>query len=89
MQVTELRRSGHTNHVERIQIERAEVTEAWQERGRDYVSVILGGSLVDYTVDAKGALVERLRNPERFEEFWTFTRPVGPNAWTLTAIQAG
>jgi predicted lipid-binding transport protein (Tim44 family) len=90
MQCTELRRSGHTNHVERIQIERAEVTEAWQERGRDYVTVILGGSLVDYTLDdARGTVVNGSRNPERFEEYWTFTRPVGPNAWTLTAIQAG
>jgi predicted lipid-binding transport protein (Tim44 family) len=89
MQCNELRRTGHTNHVERIQIERAEVTEAWQERGRDYVSVILAGSLVDYTVDARGGLVSGSRNPERFEEFWTFTRLVGPNAWTLTAIQAG
>ena len=25
--------------------------------------------------------------PERFEDFWTFTRAVGPNPWTLTAIQ--
>jgi predicted lipid-binding transport protein (Tim44 family) len=89
MQCTELRRTGHTNHVERIQIERAEVTEAWQERGRDYVTVVLVGSLVDYTVDARGAVVSGSRKPERFEEFWTLTRPVGPNAWTLTAIQAG
>jgi predicted lipid-binding transport protein (Tim44 family) len=89
MQCTELRRSGHANHVERIQIERAEVTEAWQERGRDYVTVILAGSLVDYTLDARGAVVGGSRKPERFEEFWTFTRPVGPRAWTLTAIQAG
>ena len=89
MQCTELRRSGHTNHVERIQIERAEVTEAWQERGRDYVTVILAGSLVDYTVDGRGSVVSGSRTPERFEEYWTFTRPVGPNAWTLTAIQAG
>jgi predicted lipid-binding transport protein (Tim44 family) len=89
LQCSELRRTGHTNHVERIQIERAEVTEAWQERGRDYVTVILAGTLIDYTVDGRGGIVSGSRNPERFEEYWTFTRPVGPNAWTLTAIQAG
>jgi predicted lipid-binding transport protein (Tim44 family) len=89
MQCTELRRSRHTNHVERIQIERAEVTEAWQERGRDYVTVGLAGTLVDYTLDAGGAVVSGARTPERFEEYWTFTRPVGPNPWVLTAIQAG
>ena len=52
--------------------------------------VILAGSLIDYTVDAGrcggGGLAYR---PERFEDFWTFTRPVGPNVWTLTAIQTG
>jgi predicted lipid-binding transport protein (Tim44 family) len=87
-QCGELRRAGRANRIERIQIERAEVTEAWQERGQDFVTVLLAGSLIDYTVDATGAVVAGSRNgPDRFEEFWTFTRPVGPNAWTLTAIQ--
>lgn len=87
-QSEELRRAGHTNRIERIQIERAEVTEAWQERGRDFVTVLLAGSLIDYTVDAAGAVVAGSRTrPERFEESWTFMRPVGPNAWALTAIQ--
>ena len=37
---------------------------------------------------AGGAVVAGSRtSPERFEEFWTFTRPVGPSAWKLTAIQ--
>jgi predicted lipid-binding transport protein (Tim44 family) len=85
-----LRRAGHHNRVERVQIERAEVTEAWQERGQDFVTVLLAGSLVDYTVDGAGTVVAGSRTgPERFEEFWTFTRPVGPNVWKLTAIQTG
>lgn len=83
-----LRREGRVNRIERIQIGRTEVTEAWQERGRDFITVLLAGSLIDYTVGADGAVVAGSRTgPERFEEFWTFTRPVGPNAWTLTAIQ--
>ena len=87
-QCGELRRAGRANRIERIQIGRAEVTEAWQERGQDFVTVLLAGSLIDYTVDAAGAVVAGSRNgPDRFEEFWTFTRPVGPNAWKLTAIQ--
>jgi predicted lipid-binding transport protein (Tim44 family) len=87
-QVDALRREGRANRIERIQIERAEVTEAWQEHGQDFVTVLLAGSLVDYTVDAGGAVVAGSRSgPERFEEFWTFTRPVGPNPWKLTAIQ--
>jgi predicted lipid-binding transport protein (Tim44 family) len=87
-QCTELRRAGRSNRVERIQIERAEVTEAWQERGQDFVTVLLAGSLIDYTVDATGAVVAGSRSgPDRFEEFWTVTRPVGPHPWKLTAIQ--
>lgn len=83
-----LRRAGRTNHVERVQIERAEVTEVWQERGHDFVTVLLAGSLIDFTTNGGGAVVAGSRtSPERFEEFWTFTRPVGPNAWKLTAIQ--
>jgi len=27
--------------------------------------------------------------PVKFEEFWTFVRPLGPNPWRLTAIQQG
>jgi len=88
-QCGELRRAGRANRIERIQIDRAEATEAWQERGQDFVTVLLAGSLIDYTVDATGAVVAGSRNgPDRFEEFWTFTRPVGPNGWKLTAIQA-
>jgi predicted lipid-binding transport protein (Tim44 family) len=25
--------------------------------------------------------------PVEFEEYWTFTRPVGPNLWKLGAVQ--
>jgi predicted lipid-binding transport protein (Tim44 family) len=74
--------------VEQIDIRRAEATEAWQESGQDYVTVYLGGALVDYTLDdAAGALVDGSRTAQEFEEYWTFTRPVGPNAFKLSAIQ--
>jgi predicted lipid-binding transport protein (Tim44 family) len=88
-QVDELRGSGRTNRVESPQITQSQVTEAWQETGRDYVTVYLAGSLLDYTVDdTTGAVVGgSATQRESFEEFWTFTRPVGPNAWRLSAIQ--
>jgi predicted lipid-binding transport protein (Tim44 family) len=45
--------------------------------------------VLDYTVDeTTGAVVEGSNTvPTSFEEFWTFTRPVGPNPWRLSAIQ--
>jgi len=84
-----LRGAGRTNRVERADIRRSEITEAWQETGRDYVTVYFTGSLLDYTVeDATGAVVEgSATQRENVAEFWTFTRPVGPNAWRLSAIQ--
>ena len=88
-QANELRAAGRTNRVERADLRRCEITEAWQESGRDYVTVYFTGSLLDYTVDdATGAVVAGSSTQrENVEEFWTFTRPVGPNPWRLSAIQ--
>jgi predicted lipid-binding transport protein (Tim44 family) len=79
----------HTNRVDRLDIRRAEVSEAWQEVGQDYVTVLVAASMLDYTVDdATGAVVEGSRTvPQEIEDFWTFTRPVGNNPWKLSAIQ--
>jgi predicted lipid-binding transport protein (Tim44 family) len=87
-QCDQLRAARQTNHMEAMNLRRAEVTEAWQESGQDFVTVYLAGSLVDYTVDdATGAVVVGTKTPQEFEEFWTFTRSVGPNPWRLSAIQ--
>jgi predicted lipid-binding transport protein (Tim44 family) len=84
-----LRDAGHANRVERIEIT-AEITEAWQESGRDYVTASIVGSIVDYTVDeANDRLVHGSKTtPRDIEEFWTFTRPAGLNFWMLSAIQS-
>ena len=88
-QCDRLRAARQSNRMEGINVRRSEVTEAWQESGQDFVTVYLAGSLVDYTVDdTTGALVDGAKTPQEFEEFWTFTRPVGPNPWRLSAIQS-
>ena len=87
-QCDELRGARRTNRIERVQIGRAEVTEAWQESGQDWVTVYFAVSLVDYTVDdSTGAVVEGATTPVDIQEYWTFTRPVGPKPWRLSAIQ--
>lgn len=87
-QCDRLRAARQTNRLEKVEIRRAEVTEAWQESGQDYVTVYLSGSLVDYIVDdASGGVVDGNRSPQDFAEYWTFARPVGPNPWKLSAIQ--
>lgn len=78
----------HASHFEQMEI-RAEVTEAWHERGRDYVTAYIEGSMLAYTVDeVTGALVTGSKTVlEKVEAFWTFTRPGGLNFWMLGAIQ--
>jgi predicted lipid-binding transport protein (Tim44 family) len=84
-----LRADRKINRLENIAVRTAEVTEAWQESGQDYVTVHFLASLLDYTTDESGARVlEGSRTePVKFEEYWTFVRPVGPGAFRLSAIQ--
>jgi len=88
-QCDRLRSERRINRLENIAVRQAAVTEAWQEKGQDFATVYFLASLVDYTTDESGAQVlEGSRTePVKFEEYWTFTRPVGPNAWKLSAIQ--
>ena len=76
------------NRLENISVRNVEITEAWQESGLDYVTVLFQANLLDYTTDEAGKVLSGSDAvPVKFEEFWTFTRPVGPGAWRLSAIQ--
>jgi predicted lipid-binding transport protein (Tim44 family) len=77
------------NRLDKLTVETAEVTEAWQESGKDFVTVRFRASVLDYTIDeTTGAVVEGSKTiPSGFDEYWTFVRPVGPNPWQLSAIQ--
>jgi len=88
-EIEKLRARGQQNKMENIALRQSEITEAWTENGEDYITVRLLANLLDYTVDAKsGALVTGSNSePVEFEEYWTFTRPVGPNLWKLSAVQ--
>ncbi len=84
-----LRARGQQNKLENIALRESEITEAWTENGQDYITVRLHANLLDYTVDQKSGNVVSGNNAEpiEFEEYWTFSRPVGPNPWKLTAVQ--
>ncbi|HEX7539753.1 MAG TPA: TIM44-like domain-containing protein, partial [Syntrophales bacterium] len=66
-----------------------DITEVWQEAGQDYITARVYANLLDYTIDeATNQVLSGSRTePVKFEEYWTFTRPVGKNAWKLSAIQ--
>lgn len=85
----QLRDAGRINRLENIALRSVQVTEAWQETGDDFVTVHILASMLDYTTDESGTqvLAGSRTVPVRFEEYWTFTRPCGPNAWQLSAIQ--
>lgn len=84
-----LRARSQRNTMENIALRATEITEAWTEQGQDYITVRFEVNLLDYTVDEKSGLVVagNRSEPVQFEEYWTFTRSVGPNPWRLTAIQ--
>ncbi len=84
-----LKAEHKVNRLENIAVRGAEVTEAWQESGQDFVTVHFLASLLDYTTDESGAQVLEgsPSEPVKFEEYWTFTRPVGSAAFRLSAIQ--
>lgn len=90
-QCDRLRAERRVNRLENIAVRSIAVTEAWQESGQDFVTIRILASVLDYTVDEAGARVlEGSRTePVKFEEFWTFARPVGPNIFRLGAIQQG
>jgi predicted lipid-binding transport protein (Tim44 family) len=76
------------NRLDNIAVRNVEVTEVWQETGQDFITVLIHANLLDYTVDeSNNEVVSGSRTePVKFEEYWTFTRPVGNNPWRLSAI---
>ncbi len=86
--IDRLLREHRVNRLENIAVRKVEVSEAWQESGQDYVTTLIYANLLDYTTDdTNGQVVEGSKtDPVKFEEFWTFTRPVGNNPWQLSGI---
>lgn len=76
------------NRLENIAVRKVAVAEVWQETGQDYITASIYANLLDYTTDElTGTVVSGSKSePVKFEEFWTFTRPVGNNPWRLSGI---
>jgi predicted lipid-binding transport protein (Tim44 family) len=88
--VEHLKEAKKINRLENIAVRSVDITEAWQESGADYITVRIFASMLDYNVDENsGQVVEGSKTePVKFEEYWTFGRPVGSdNPWQLSAIQ--
>jgi len=83
-----LLREKKVNRLENIAVRSVEISEVWQESGKDFITANIYANLLDYTTDdTTGTVVTGSKTePVKFEEFWTFTRPVGNNPWQLSAI---
>jgi len=82
-----MKREGKFNKLENIAVRTVEISEAWQEQGKDFITVHFLANLLDYTVSASGELLEGSKtDPVKFEEYWTLVRPVGNNPWQLSGI---
>ena len=83
-----LKAEKKVNKLENIAVRSVDIVEAWQESGKDYITVRFYANLLDYTVEeTTGRVVSGSKTePVKFEEYWTFTRPVGNHPWRLSAI---
>jgi predicted lipid-binding transport protein (Tim44 family) len=83
-----MKQKGVINRLENIAVRKVEITEGWQEMGKEYITVLFTANLLDYTVDATTREVvdgDKL-NPVKFQEFWTFCRDIGSARWQLSGI---
>ena len=85
--IDRLLRDKQVNRLENIAVRNVDIAEVWQEAGQDYITTLIYANLLDYTTDESGAVISGSKTePVKFEEYWTFTRPVGSNPWRLSAI---
>jgi predicted lipid-binding transport protein (Tim44 family) len=84
----DLKKKRQINRLENIAVRTVDITEVWQEAGKDFITVRFCANLLDYTVDEASAqvLAGSKTDPVKFDEYWTFTRPVGNYPWQLSAI---
>ena len=87
--VEKLRAEKKVNRLENIAVRSVDLVEAWQESGNDFITVRFYANLLDFVEDEKtGQILSGSKTePVKFEEYWTFMRPVGNHPWKLSAIQ--
>ncbi|MFZ2634006.1 MAG: Tim44 domain-containing protein [Desulfosalsimonadaceae bacterium] len=86
---TQMKEKGQFNRLENIAVRKVDLVQAGVEEGEIFVTVRFTANLLDYTVDEKsGEIVGGDReNPVKFDENWTFARPVGVGTWKLEGIE--
>ncbi len=86
-QMAEQTSRGVRNVVDNVRLEQGDISDAWEEGGREYATVAMRFSMTDITYDGAGRVVQGqpgLRSTAT--EYWTFMRVPG-GRWLLSAIQ--
>ena len=88
VQFAQMREKGIINKLESIAVRKADIVAAGNTGTEDFVTVRFTANLLDYTVDENtGDLVDgSMTRPVKFDEEWTWARPVMTNDWKLEGI---
>ena len=88
-QFADMKQKGLINRLENIAVRSIEIADMGVEGQEAYITVLFTANLLDYTVEeASGKVVKGDgTDPVKFEEFWTFARPVGSAVWKLEGIK--
>lgn len=72
------RDNNYANKLENIELEKIEVAKIERDPYFDVIAVRLFASMIDYTVNREGKVVEgSKRRTRKFSEYWTFIRKAG------------
>lgn len=86
-QLAEQASRGVRNFVTDVRLEQGDLAEAWSEGPREYATVAMRFSMLDYTKDAMGRIVAGSDTARTMAtELWTFMRTPG-GRWILSAVQ--
>ena len=85
----EMRQKGQINKLESIAVRNIKIIAAGSDGVEDFLTVLFTANLLDYTIDDQtDELVEgSMTNPVKFEEKWTWARPVSTESWKLEGIE--
>ena len=88
-QFADLKQKGLINRLENIAVRSIEIVDMGMEGQEEYINVLFTANLLDYTVDeSSGSVVKGdSTDPVKFQEYWTFARPVGSPLWKLEGIK--
>jgi predicted lipid-binding transport protein (Tim44 family) len=88
-QFADLKQKGLINRLENIAVRNIEIVDMGMEGREVYIKVLFTANLLDYTVEESSGKVVKgdSTDPVKFEEYWTFARPVDSMLWKLEGIQ--